>query len=383
LLRRRFGWTPAALACWCPALALGAALTWHALAGQPHPGGPPNDAPQVALAPQPAVHKEAERPKPTVRDRIPPVVPQPEAEKPNSVGPAGLANPTQDKLGRAEGMEKPPAGGEGEKAPKDAPPPKRPSRYQPPKFEGRVGEVFIRNTLPFSVTFTLWHPASGEVQDSWKVESGKSVTVPLGIGDDWGAQINDSAVKPLSRCATWNAAKRRFEVSVASLHGKQPDEASRVHYMRAVELAGLTWTADLNAAVTEARKAGKLVFVSFACVACPLCKLDERTIFPQAKVKESLRPYVLARLFIDEVPKEFYDGAPTPERRRADAEANADLSQKLTGKRVVPLYLVLRPLPDGKTETVAICPEGGIGRLEPFLQFLARPPVGKSAIPPE
>ena len=81
--------------------------------------------------------------------------------------------------------------------------------YFPPPFQGTVGQLRITNNSIYPITISLWHPDNRQVRLRYLVP-GNSTEVALDeaghaafLGDNWGLQIGDSAIKPLSRCANF------------------------------------------------------------------------------------------------------------------------------------------------------------------------------------
>ncbi len=92
--------------------------------------------------------------------------------------------------------------------------------YRPPKFEGLVGKIKFNNPALYPVTVTLWHPNSGEVQVHQTVNGNENPYLldddkkPINVGDDWGVQLGDSKIKPVSKCARWDSYRKEFQTSV-------------------------------------------------------------------------------------------------------------------------------------------------------------------------
>lgn len=80
-------------------------------------------------------------------------------------------------------------------------------RYFPPPFQGTVGPLEVLNSSPYPVEVTLWHPDNGEVWHRFTLLPSQVGVVPAGpgqpaiLGDNWGLQLGNSPIKPLSRCA--------------------------------------------------------------------------------------------------------------------------------------------------------------------------------------
>jgi hypothetical protein len=95
--------------------------------------------------------------------------------------------------------------------------------YSPPKFQGRTGNIYFTNDSPNSVTVWLWHPDNGERFASWDSRRGATSRLyyngaPIVVGDDWGVQLGDSKIRPLSDFARWDNSAQVFTVSVDSFN---------------------------------------------------------------------------------------------------------------------------------------------------------------------
>jgi thiol:disulfide interchange protein len=134
------------------------------------------------------------------------------------------------------------------------------------------------------------------------------------------------------------------------------------------------WSADLRAAIEDARSKNQLVFVDFTGVTCTNCKLNEKNIFPRPEVRELMHRYHLVQLYTDTVPGTYYDTVPSLARQEEDAQANLEFQRKRFGTEQLPLYVILRPQPGSKEVTV-VGPydEGKINNEVAFVEFLKRP----------
>lgn len=86
--------------------------------------------------------------------------------------------------------------------------------YTPKQFDGRVGEIFVKNTSLYPFKMTLWHPDSESKFRSWVINgtSKKYLSVngsAISIGNDWGIQIGDSEVKSVDDTSTWTNSEWR------------------------------------------------------------------------------------------------------------------------------------------------------------------------------
>jgi thiol:disulfide interchange protein DsbD len=112
------------------------------------------------------------------------------------------------------------------------------------------------------------------------------------------------------------------------------------------------------------------VFVDFTGVTCTNCKLNEREVFTKQAVKDLFKQYTLVQMYTDTIPDVFYDSAPGLERREADAMANLEFEKKAFGEEQLPLYVILKPEPGGKTTVIGIYGEGKINNEAAFIEFL-------------
>jgi thiol:disulfide interchange protein len=93
---------------------------------------------------------------------------------------------------------------------------------------------------------------------------------------------------------------------------------------------GLVWLKDnYQAALDQARREGKLVFVNFTGVACANCHWMEANMLPRPEVAAVLKNYVLVELYTD--------------RNDSVSEANAKLEQAKFSTIATPCYAILRP----------------------------------------
>lgn len=132
----------------------------------------------------------------------------------------------------------------------------------------------------------------------------------------------------------------------------------------------LSWSADLKGTLEDARAKGGRVFVDFTGVTCTNCKLNERSVFTKPEVKELLKRYSLVQMYTDTIPEGFYESDPGLSRRDADAAANLDFEKKGFGEEQLPLYVILRPEPTGKTTVLGVYDEGKINNEPAFIEFL-------------
>jgi thiol:disulfide interchange protein DsbD len=88
------------------------------------------------------------------------------------------------------------------------------------------------------------------------------------------------------------------------------------------------WPEDYDAAVVQATREGKPVFVDFSGYTCTNCKLMEHNIFTLPAVQQEFKRFVRVRLYTD--------GGP-------DKKRNQRLAQELGGTLALPLYAILEP----------------------------------------
>jgi thiol:disulfide interchange protein DsbD len=135
----------------------------------------------------------------------------------------------------------------------------------------------------------------------------------------------------------------------------------------------LAWSGDLLRAVEDARTKNQLLFLDFTGVTCSNCKLNEKNVFVKENVKELFRKYHLVQLYTDTVPEPFYESPPDFGTREDHAIAVKKFQLKAFGTQQLPLYVILKPLPDGKIERVGVYTEGKINDEAAFVEFLRKP----------
>ncbi|MBX3400869.1 MAG: hypothetical protein KF873_19220 [Gemmataceae bacterium] len=139
----------------------------------------------------------------------------------------------------------------------------------------------------------------------------------------------------------------------------------------------LPWSSDLPGAIEAARKGTdgrSLVFVDFTGKTCTNCRLNEHNVFPIREIDATLRRYSLAQLYTDEVPGEFFTIPRTLAQREDEARVNQDFQRASTGgDERLPLYMILEPLPNGRTRVVDIYEESKINDPAAFAAFLRKP----------
>lgn len=90
----------------------------------------------------------------------------------------------------------------------------------------------------------------------------------------------------------------------------------------------LVWHSDYEAALAEARRENRPLFVDFTGYTCSNCRWMEANIFPQPEVRRRLKEFVLAKLYID-------GGDHAAENRRLMVER--------FGTAELPFYVLLSP----------------------------------------
>jgi len=140
--------------------------------------------------------------------------------------------------------------------------------------------------------------------------------------------------------------------------------------LKPVEIDGLSWHADLAAALAEAEKAKSLVFIDCTGVTCINCKINEKDVFSKDEVKAAFKPFVRVQLYSDEIPAKFYGKAPDDDVREDHAAINRRFQKAVFKTEQLPLYAVVKPLGDGKFDVVGTYNEGKINHIDKFIEFL-------------
>ncbi len=136
---------------------------------------------------------------------------------------------------------------------------------------------------------------------------------------------------------------------------------------------GVVWMLNVDAAIEEARKENKLVFIDFAAVSCTYWAIQAKNVIPQSTVVAYLKEYVCVRLFIDSIPAECLNGKASFEECESAAEPNYDfMKMKLRGSWP-PYYAVIRPTKNGAFEKVSEFSERNIDDVNTFVEFLKKP----------
>ncbi len=164
---------------------------------------------------------------------------------------------------------------------------------------------------------------------------------------------------------------RKFPVATAAC---EPRPDSR--YRPRVDIAGLPWTADIEAALACGARQGRRVFVAFSGVSNANAKLNEVHAFPDATVKSALDGYILLMVYIDRVPDQFYRRKPEWEDARKDGEDNQKFQVKHFQDLVIPLYAVVQPKSEEDFEIIGRY-AGRIVDVDTFVRFLRDPAAAR------
>jgi thiol:disulfide interchange protein DsbD len=160
-----------------------------------------------------------------------------------------------------------------------------------------------------------------------------------------------------------------FSATAADKH-KAPVAAAG---LTPVTVDGLAWSGDLAAALEEAGKQNRLVFIDFTGVTCTNCRINEKNIFVKADVKNLFMQYVRVQLYTDVIPEAHYKAAPAEEKREQDAEINQKFQKATFKTEQLPLYAIVKPAGAGQFEVVGVYDEGRINKLDKFVEFLKKP----------
>jgi hypothetical protein len=93
-------------------------------------------------------------------------------------------------------------------------------------------------------------------------------------------------------------------------------------YVAAFGMAGLTWTADLDAALRWARHNDRLVFLEIDGITDANGALNHVRVFTDGSVHAALRHYVRVMWYVDMVEEKCYKGPASEDERLEDAQAN-------------------------------------------------------------
>jgi thioredoxin-related protein len=164
-----------------------------------------------------------------------------------------------------------------------------------------------------------------------------------------------------------------FAVSLSAFAAEKHQPPSSIAGLKPATVDGLTWTGDLAAALEQAAKENKLVFIDFTGVSCTNCRINEKSVFVKPEVKDLFSQYVRVQIYTDEIPKVSYKEAPDDAKREADAEVNQKFQKAVFKTEQLPLYVVVKPAEAGKFEIVGEYDEGRINKVDKFLEFLKKP----------
>jgi thiol:disulfide interchange protein len=135
------------------------------------------------------------------------------------------------------------------------------------------------------------------------------------------------------------------------------------------------WSGNLLASIEDARSRNDTVFIDFTGKTCTNCKLNEKQIFSQPKIKDLLKKFRLVQMYTDEVPEQFFESPPGIQKQEQDAAANLKFQKDVFRTEQLPLYVLLRPEPGSRGASVRILgiyDEGKINRVENFEEFLKK-----------
>jgi thiol:disulfide interchange protein len=120
----------------------------------------------------------------------------------------------------------------------------------------------------------------------------------------------------------------------------------------------------------------KLIFVDFTGQNCPVCRINERNVFPLPAVVQELKNYVCVKLYTDNVPNPKL----TPNQALLEAEINKARQIKLIDDIAQPSYVILDPSRvqpfksnDAIDATVVGVVTGQINNTSDFERFLRAP----------
>jgi hypothetical protein len=147
-------------------------------------------------------------------------------------------------------------------------------------------------------------------------------------------------------------------------------EGSR--YRAAVNRDGLSWTADLEAALACGLKHERRVFLAFHGLTD--CDSERNAaMFSNHRVKAALKRHVLVMLYTDVVPDRFYRQEPNFLDQRKDAEANLKFREATFTGYWSRVYVVLEPREVGEFEILGEYGETVITDPVHFVRFLHDP----------
>jgi thiol:disulfide interchange protein len=89
------------------------------------------------------------------------------------------------------------------------------------------------------------------------------------------------------------------------------------------------WVPSYTAALAEAKRTGKNVFIDFTGYTCTNCRAMEATVFSRQDVKQMFQKFILARLYTD-------NGTPLN-------DSNRDLEESRFNTIALPFYVIVSP----------------------------------------
>jgi thiol:disulfide interchange protein len=122
----------------------------------------------------------------------------------------------------------------------------------------------------------------------------------------------------------------------------------------------LSWGANLEKGLEEARKQKRRVFIDFTGINCSNCRLNENDVFTLPEIKDLFGKYVLVHLYTDRLPAYVHDTTSADENRKLELQF---------GSEQLPYYVIVEPTADS-FQKVSIYPEGKINSVAQFAAFL-------------
>jgi thiol:disulfide interchange protein DsbD len=116
--------------------------------------------------------------------------------------------------------------------------------------------------------------------------------------------------------------------------------------------SGLQWMSDYDTAIAASKAQGKPLLIDFTGYTCTNCRLNEKQVFPAAKVQRALSKFVLVQLYTD---------------GGKDAAKNENLEISKFGDAALPLYGIVDP--GSGTE---LAKTAGVQTIDGFTSFLQR-----------
>ena len=132
------------------------------------------------------------------------------------------------------------------------------------------------------------------------------------------------------------------------------------------------WGTDLGAAIAQAQKENKPIFIDFTGVGCNNCKLNEDNIFSQPKIQKIFGDFVTVRLFIAPLPAGLI--------QVPDGEATTKFRDSKIGNSALPYYIILKPTGEKKLKKIAFYEDGVIHDVDEFASFLTKALATSAAV---